>query len=120
MTHRFDARADEFIAMVNSCGIAPATEVMLLLHCTDLSGNPLDPIRMDVAPLTTVKMPSDPGFAREFAMQQHMDAIIGNIISLVRTIPDTPFQHPDGPPVPVIVRDVSLDIVHPQSTSDDQ
>ena len=120
MAHRFDSLADEFVSRVLAIDIQPTTEVVALLHCTDISGKPLDPIRIDMMPLTKVSIPSNPGFARDFAMQQHMDGITGTINSIVRSIPDGPYMMPNYCDIPIVVHDVGLEINQPEKSPDDQ
>ena len=98
---------------MNASDIGPATEVVTIFHCTDAKGVQVPSIRMDMMPTTTGKAPSKPSLGVGFAEALHVDAIIGNINSLVRGLPTGPFKMATGHPFPIIITDVSLEIVQP-------
>jgi hypothetical protein len=106
----FATLADQFIARVRAANVGPATEVWLTYHCVDQAGTPLPPFRVSMEPTTTVRFPGNQELARRFAAAAHLDAIVGNINSLVRHAPVGLVMLRGGPGLPVFIGDFSLDI----------
>jgi len=84
MSNRFTEMADELIGQVRAANIGPATEVSLILESSDEAGRELDPRKILITPTTTVKGIRDKSAASSFAAEKHVDAILGNIDSIVR------------------------------------
>jgi hypothetical protein len=113
MSERYEDRADEFVKRVKATEIGLSTEVWLIYHCVDLYGNELAPIRTALEPSTKVDWPGNSGAAAQFAAYLHVGTICDNIDTIVRHLPECPVRLHEGPPHPVIVRDVEMEIVQP-------
>jgi hypothetical protein len=107
----FSQLADEFIAKVGAANITPTTEVNLVYYCMDQGGNPIPPFRMSITPATTVKGAGNQALANSFALMFHVDAIIGNINSLVRPATVERFFVPrDYPHIPMRLGRLEIEI----------
>src|SRR5262245_23122681 len=110
MDRWFAALADEFIARVRAANVGSATEVVLIFHCVDQGGQPVPPVRTSLEPTTKVSFPGNRQAAGQFAASMHVGTIIDNVNSIVRHAPLGLTMLRDGPQVPVIIRDFSLEI----------
>jgi hypothetical protein len=107
----FQKTADEFIERVKTATIGPNTEVAVVYYCHDGYGNPIPPFRMSMVGTTSVTVPGDPGFAKNWAAKIHVDTIIGNINSLVRPSTMQRFSVPrEVAHVPMLLERIDLEI----------
>ncbi len=109
----FGELADRFIERLRSTRLTGETEVTILCHCIDDRGNAFPPMRTSVTPRTTVRFPGHQAEARVFAAAMHLDALIGNINSLVRNAPTGYVSFPEHPGVAVQIRGFDLEIQQP-------
>jgi hypothetical protein len=110
---KFKKLCDDFVARVQSTNIVAETQVVLVYHCVGVDGNEIPDVRIDIDTPAKVTIPGNPERAREWALSLFRDTIMGNIRSLVLYVGDTPFMVRDGPPYPIVVRDMSLEIIQP-------
>jgi hypothetical protein len=106
----FGELADRFIERLRSTKLTGATEVAIRYLCVDQQGNALPPIRTLITPRTTVRFPGEQVGARVFAAAMHLDALIGNINSLVRNAPTGHVSFPEYPAIAVQIRGFDLEI----------
>lgn len=109
----FGELADRFIERLRSTKLTGETEVTILYQCVDQQGNAFPPIRTSITPRTTVRFPGDQAEARVFAAALHLDALLGNINSLVRNAPTGYVSFPEQPGVAVQIRGFELEIEQP-------
>jgi hypothetical protein len=110
MSIDFDAKADEFIALVQAANITPSTDVVLVYHLLDVAGAPLPTVRISIVPTTTVRGFPTQGQNKAFAGSAHLASIIQNINSLLRNCPTTPFMMRESGNHVVTVQDIELEI----------
>ncbi len=79
MEDQFKKVAEEFKARIRALVLTATTDVILITHFEDLDGNTLPPHRVSIVPSTSARGPG----AASLAAAAHLDAIIGNIGSLV-------------------------------------
>jgi hypothetical protein len=105
---KFAALADEFETRVRGAHLSATTEVTLVYQCVDEEGRDLPPLRVPIVPQTAVS-----GFGANgptFAASVHLEAILGNINSLVRHAPTGLVNLKDAPQVPLQIVGFELEI----------
>ncbi len=112
----FNAKADEFIARIQSANITASTDVVLIFHLVKADdGSPIPPVEISIAPSTTVKGGPSQEQRRQFARSVFIGQIIANINSLVRPLSSEPIQMRETGDRLVIVQDVEMEIIDSQS-----
>jgi hypothetical protein len=106
----FNAKADDFIARVQAAKLGPSTDVVLVYHLRDVNGTLLPTFRDSIA--GTIKVQGLATQAQNLGLAQSafLATIIGNINSLVRHCPSTPFMLRGAGNVPVTVEHMELEI----------
>jgi hypothetical protein len=107
--------ADQFIEQLRRDEITGASEVSIVYRYVDQHGNALDSSPTSITPQTSVRFPGDVEGARRFASAAHLDALIGNINSLVRNAPTGILSFPEYPGVAVQIQSFELKIVQPST-----
>jgi len=111
MNEPFGHLADEFIERIRASKITATTEVFLVYQCVDQAGNPLPPFRDPITPKTTVRFPGDPEGAKALATTMHIQTIIDNINSLVRSAdPDELVMLRGAPQIPMRIVGFELEV----------
>jgi hypothetical protein len=112
----FNAKADEFIARIQSTDISGSTEVSLIYHAVKADDDsPIEPFPVSITGSTTVKGFDSKQKREEFARSAHLATIIGNINSMVRNCPTGPtLMHETGDLV-IIIQDIEMEIIQPES-----
>jgi hypothetical protein len=113
MNEHFRQLAEDFKNRIRGTTITANTDVILIMKCVDRSGNPVPAVRNSIVPITRVRFPGREIDAIRFAASGHLDAILGNIDSLVASTPDEFVMIDGGPHVPVRIVDYELEIEEP-------
>lgn len=93
----FGLYADQFAERLRQAELSGATEVSIVQIFEDQDGTTYKGDPSSVTPQTSVRFPGDVDGARRFAAAMHLDALIKNIDSLVRSAPTGFLTFPDRP-----------------------
>lgn len=83
----FGEYADRFIEQLKNTKIDATTEISLIYQYVDPLGNSLKSGHTSITSGAIVRHKGDPEFARQFAIDAHLDGIIANVESMVRGAP---------------------------------